>query len=286
MTDASKPPPDQPAINAISAPAEQVGLPAAPFFVAQRLIYLPSINNEKVYSISGLVTDQNAKPVAGIVVKTDSGVSATTGSNGVYTLADIKAGNVTLTPQVTNRYYFNPVSSPILLAANISGVNFSALPGSGEYILNGGFEDMSGWEISTTAFLAAYTSRDRHTGLQSMQGGIFTGTANGAGYSKFRQMVSIPNNVKSAQLTFWMNPSSTDTANKDAQYVYISDMDGNTLDTVVASQQRNDRTWIKYQIDLSKYAGQSIKIVFAVYNDGSGGITGMLIDDVSLMVTP
>jgi hypothetical protein len=58
------------------------------------------------------------------------------------------------------------------------------------------------------------------------------------------------------------------------------------LDYVVSNQRHDDGTWVKYEYDLTRFAGKYVTIVFAVYNDGLNGITGMLIDDVSVIVIP
>jgi hypothetical protein len=248
--------------------------------------YLSMVHKTAVFSLSGQISDQNSKPVSGVVVKLDNGASATSGIDGVYTFASVNAGSYSVTPQnISGRYAYTPASQLVALSANVTNLNFQALPATGEYILNGGFESVSDWEITATPILAVYTASGQHTGLKSMQAGLLSGMTNSAGYTKFRQMVPIPNQVAGAKLTFWMKPTSTDTSNSDFQYVYVAGLNGNTLDYLVSAQARNDESWIKYSFDLSKYAGQYIKIVFAVYNDGSGGITGMLIDDVSLNVT-
>ena len=248
-------------------------------------VFLPAIYNIQAFALSGLIVDQNANPVPGLVVLTDKGDATTTGADGTYTFTSLLKGTYTISLQYSNRYFSNPTSQLVALTADTTGVDFTAMPSKGEYIYNGGFEDSLAWEINSTPILAAYSTLTPHNGLRVMQAGLVNGATNAAGYTKFRQTVPIPNNVHSAQLSFWMYPTSNDNG-ADFQYVYVSDQDGTPLQYLVPNQRRNDAAWIQYSFDLSQYAGRYIKIVFGVYNDGTGGITGMLIDDVSLLVTP
>jgi hypothetical protein len=45
---------------------------------------------------------------------------------------------------------------------------------------------------------------------------------------------------------------------------------------------RDENSWVKLQFDLSKYTGQTVRILFGTYNDGVGGKTAMWVDDVFL----
>ncbi len=248
--------------------------------------YFPYVNRDQTYTVMGQVIDENHMPVAGIVVKADNFVSAVTGADGVYTLGDLKAGSYNITPQNSNRYYYSPISRSITITGNTSGVNFMAMPSGGEYINNGSFEDNSAWEINTTPVLAAYSTRGHHSGLRSMQVGIFDKALNSLGLSKFRQTVPIPNYISSANLTFWMYTSSAETFKTDYQNVYILDSNGKALGYVLPNQRANDKSWVMVQYDLTQYAGKYITVVFSVYNDGVDGVTNMLIDDVSVSIVP
>jgi hypothetical protein len=252
----------------------------------QNSLYFPVVIRDLTFSVTGQVVDQNFHPVAGIIVKADNGYSTVTGVDGVYLLGGLKMGNHTITPQNSNRYYFEPTFRSVMVNADIKGVNFSARPSGGEYINNGSFEDNSAWEIGATEIPAVYSTRAHHSGLQAMQAGIFDSGLNKAGFSKFRQTVPIPNKATVANLTFWMYANSTESSSNDYQTVYILDSNGDVLGHVVSNQRRNDGAWVNYQYDLTRFAGKYVTIVFAVYNDGLNGITGMLIDDVSVMVIP
>ena len=248
--------------------------------------YFPYVNRDQTYTVTGKIIDENHMPVAGIVVKADNVLAAVTGADGVYVLGELKSGSYIFTPQNSNRYYYSPMSQTLNITGNTSGVNFMAMPSGGEYINNGSFEDNTAWEINTTPVLAAFSTRGHHSGLRSMQIGIFDTTLNSVGVSKFRQMVPIPNHISSANLTFWMYTSSNETFNTDYQNVYILDSNGKALGYALPNQRANDKNWVMVQYDLTQFAGKYISVVFSVYNDGINGITNMLIDDVSVSIVP
>ncbi len=66
---------------------------------------------------------------------------------------------------------------------------------------------------------------------------------------------------------------------------YRDDQLGNTITTLV-KQQSNAQTWTPYEFDLSLYAGRTFYLYFGVYNNGTGNVTAMYVDDVSLQVCP
>jgi|GEM_PF-6345434 len=252
---------------------------------ASSKLYMPLLSLDLNLAITGQILDENFRPVAGIVVKANSVFSATSGADGVYAIEGLKAGTYTVTPQNTNRYYFQPTSQTVPLPGS-GAVNFSARPSGGEYINNGSFENATAWTIDATNIPAEYTTRASKSGTRSMQGGIYDKTVNRAGYSKFRQMAPIPNQISAAHLSFWMYPTSSESSSADFSSVYLLDENGKTLVYLLLEQLRKNNEWIKYQFDLSAYAGKYVTIVFSIYNDGLNGITAMMVDDVSLIITP
>jgi len=47
-------------------------------------------------------------------------------------------------------------------------------------------------------------------------------------------------------------------------------------------QRSNSQSWNNMQPDLHVYAGQQIMLQWDTYNDGTGGMTAMYVDDVTL----
>jgi hypothetical protein len=113
------------------------------------------------------------------------------------------------------------------------------------------------------------------------------------------QSITIPALTPGATLRLWLYPLSGDTvsqglieqpnlpvidtveASNDSQYVNVLDENGQLLETLLMMRS-NDQAWGLYQFNLSKYAGQTIRVQAGAYNDGLGGVTALYIDDVSL----
>ena len=171
-----------------------------------------------------------------------------------------------------------------------------------DLVINGGFETDEAWHIPETEYPAAYTTAAAFKGLRSMRLGIEHIAHNRHSYSSVNQQVSIPADATSAELSFHICPWSgepgpmptphprsqvtplVDSLPYDVQYLLLLDQQDNWIDTLMwqASNARSDQFW---QFDLLPYAGQTIKLHFGVYNNGVGGVTGMYLDEVSLMVT-
>ena len=170
-----------------------------------------------------------------------------------------------------------------------------------QLVINGDMEADMAWVKPTTPATAVYTTNAAHSGDRSIRIGIINGT-NREAYSSAYQQLTIPNTTITATLTFWLYPVSTGTLalpdqaellpgltdgqlptapTNDAQYALILDSNNNTLATLLWTRQ-NSQAWQQHTYDLSAYAGQTIRILFGVYNNGTGGITGMYLDDVSL----
>ena len=85
-----------------------------------------------------------------------------------------------------------------------------------------------------------------------------------------------------AELSFWhwdcTNPFDT-----DYQDAYITDTDGNILQTIF-HQASNAECWIHETVDLSPWVGQTIRVKFLVHQDGVGDFTSMFVDDVAVVV--
>jgi hypothetical protein len=69
----------------------------------------------------------------------------------------------------------------------------------------------------------------------------------------------------------------------DMQYVLVLDEGNQWIDTLIW-QRNDDREWTLQEFDMGGYAGQTIKLQFGAYNDGTDGITAMYVNDVSLRI--
>jgi hypothetical protein len=175
-------------------------------------------------------------------------------------------------------------------------------PGCSNEIVNSGFENNDGWDIPATFYTAAYSANKPRTGNRSMRTGILAKNDNTFSYSTARQLVTIPSNATSAELSIWVYPISGDTATQalpnltlgeqfgseefsgDFQYILVLDQYNNLL-SVLDNNLSNSQTWTHKVFDLSNYIGwYPIKIEFGTYNNGSGGVSAMYVDDVKLEV--
>lgn len=132
-----------------------------------------------------------------------------------------------------------------------------------------------------------------------MRTGIVNAVDNRYSYSTTTQTVTIPSGAVDQILRFWMYPQSSEPTYMrlpvnplaieeknavdvgDAQMALILDSGGNILERLLIDR-RNDQAWIPYSFDISHYAGRTIRVYFGTYNNGTGGITGMHVDDVTL----
>ncbi len=174
-----------------------------------------------------------------------------------------------------------------------------------ELVINNNFDLNTGWVILNTEYPAGYTNAQYHSPYRAMRAGIATAADNMSSYSDFRQVVTIPSGMHHVTLSAYMDffssgltgltepeviaptgqPFRDTPLTDDIQYLLILDKDQNWIDTLVW-QRSNTQTWTKMQFDLSAYAGQKIMLQWGVYNNGTGGITSMYVDDVSLQACP
>src|SRR5438876_1769511 len=154
-------------------------------------------------------------------------------------------------------------------------------------IQNGGFEtgDFPPWVILDQNATPVVTTTQAHSGTYSGFVGDapdgFCGSPGGEanGDSSFYQEFTVP--AGTSTLSFWHWDCTTDSITFDWQDAYITDTSGTILQTIF--HQCNDtETWLNAQVDMSSYAGQTVRVEFLVHEDGFGDLTGMYVDDVSL----
>jgi hypothetical protein len=168
---------------------------------------------------------------------------------------------------------------------------------------NNGFELIGEWGIPITAFSAGYSTNQAHTGSMSMRNGIIASSHNRYSYSDAYQTGFIELSADSATIGMWIYPITGETpvaaksvsptsaqvstlaGSNDVQYVLVLDVWGNWIDTLLWTRS-NAQTWTNYQLDVSKWAGMTIRLQFGVYNDGYNGVTAMYVDDTTMQVCP
>lgn len=236
--------------------------------------------------ISGYSWD--SQPVDGLLADGSNGVWLNSPDGAFY----LYLGNVT--PAPTASWTPTPTATPVA--------------GCREGLGNGGFETSAGWIIRSNPVLAAYVTTPVHGGSRSMRTGIAQGGANVESYSPIEQAVTVPTGLTSATLTFWRynvngdagaaaatgwqpDPAKLPRTEADraesiqaADYFYaIAILPDGTIDYLF-TETANAPSWRTRSITLnvSRYAGKSIRFQFGTYNNGATGISRTFVDDVAL----
>jgi len=158
-------------------------------------------------------------------------------------------------------------------------------PVTGDLIKNGGFESDSDWVFVDTVVDGRYSTAQAHSGSRSALVGIIDPTQDAFSFSSAAQKITIPANATAATLKAWVYPVSTDIPSNDVQVTMILDSNFRVLkqlNTMLA----NDQTWQEQTFDVTAFKGQTIYVYFGAVNVAvNGKVTGMYVDDVSLVVT-
>jgi len=159
--------------------------------------------------------------------------------------------------------------------------NFVPLATCADVIVNGDFEtgNLAGWTTPSTNPLPGLVSNPVHLGAFAARVGAMDASSVITGYSSIQQAVTLPANAITATLSFARYRYSGDAS--DLQYVAV--LSGVDV-TYLVSEHVDDPHWLTSQFDLTPYIGQNITVRFSVFNNGTGGSTGLLIDDVKLQV--
>jgi endonuclease YncB( thermonuclease family) len=154
-----------------------------------------------------------------------------------------------------------------------------------ELVRNGGFEEGAAyWNLidgeRPPEITDAITFGDSNYALQL---GIVAGE-NVASISAADQLIELPADAYSIVLSLRYFPiADPDPGPGDLQYVDVYNAQTGQFAGRVLSGQRGDAVWLAANYDMSQLAGQPIRVVFAVNNDGVAGSTAVIVDDVSVL---
>jgi YVTN family beta-propeller protein len=149
-----------------------------------------------------------------------------------------------------------------------------------DLIIAGDFEqDNPAWS-SQSACLPTLWSDLTHSGQRSMRVGIEPGS-NRTCYSTIYQVLQVPTETQSIDLTFWRYSVSADTTG-DRQYALLQNETGSATLYTFFSELVDEQEWIQEQYSLAAYQGQKVRLAFGALNDGDGLATAMYVDDVAL----
>lgn len=160
-----------------------------------------------------------------------------------------------------------------------------------ERVINGGFEtgNLNGWVVEATRGLngipGAKTTQ-KYQGNYALQLGDYPASyaSTTAGEDSVYQEISVP--PQGATLQFYAYFASRDTVTFDLQRADITNTDGQVLANIFAygdDEAPLNASWTLYEVDLSPWAGQTIRVRFTVIND-TVYTTGMFIDAVTTSV--
>ena len=156
-------------------------------------------------------------------------------------------------------------------------------PNCQNLLLNSGFEDDTGWKIAATTSTAEYSIVRPYTGKWSLLLGA-EGRSTIQSYSTINQKVTLPQNIKSAELSFWLFTASFDPSGNDKRGIYIFTQDGSRVLAEFPLNQVSVERWVSRQFDLIEFAGQELLVHLSVINDTNGSPTNIFFDDVRLVV--
>lgn len=148
-------------------------------------------------------------------------------------------------------------------------------------VINGDFEtgDLTDWVTLATNPLARVITGTVQAGQFSARVGKTEADGTTVGFSSIQQDVTIPVNAQSATFTFERYRYTNDP--NDLQYTAV--ISGATVNYLIY-ERVNDPQWVSAQFDLLPYAGQTIGLRFSVWNKTAASVTGLLVDNVKLIV--
>lgn len=151
-------------------------------------------------------------------------------------------------------------------------------------LVNGGFETNDRWNLTTTKLSATYSTERVVTGNRSLRLGIPPDEANIESNSAANQVLELPSPVSriTLRMQLWRGHMNDD---KDFQYMQVLPFN-NASNPIEEVWRSNMQQWEPYELDLTKLAGQTVRIHFEVKNNGTGGTTVMYVDDVTVEVCP
>ena len=205
-----------------------------------------------------------------------------TGTPTSYTPTDTPTPTWTPTLMPSPTRTQTPTVTTTPLPTPTTTVTPSPTPGCSDLIANGGFETTEVWQISSSAYPAAYTTARAHSGQRSMRLGIESGN-NVRSYSTVAQRITIPADASDIRLSCWYYSQSTDT-NGDFGYISVYHDSLNAELQRLRTIRENSQTWTHCEYVLNAFRGMTVRVLFGTYNDGQNGLTAMYVDDVAVPV--
>lgn len=148
-------------------------------------------------------------------------------------------------------------------------------------MVNGNFEEKTGWRLPITRHAGVYNTDSAFEGSTSLRVGLVDSDANKFSFSTAYQLIRLPANVKTITLKTVVWRASTSTAgDRDFQYLIADPQHGRPRRVFFGIN--NAQLWEPIVYDLTPLKGQLIRLILGAYNDGRGGKTAMFADTVSI----
>lgn len=156
-------------------------------------------------------------------------------------------------------------------------------------LINGDFEQDGGWILGSALAPPQIVNNQPHGGARTLVLGNppELGGSDQSGDSSIRQLVTIPLTAPGATLRWWHRYGTSEAVvldqatSGDRQELFLLTAEGQPLATL-QQVRRNDSGWQAETLDLTAYRGQSLYLVFTVFNDGNGLPTWAYLDDLQL----
>ena len=192
-------------------------------------------------------------------------VSLTPCTGGGVTL--VPTGGVTLIPSGTPSRTPTPISTPAPVCVDA--------------IVNGDFTGgLSSWQPVGDLAGIVSISNPVHSTPFAVQLGSLTQNLNGL--ATIRQLVTIPTGYSQHTLGVWVYTQAQSGTDADFQEIALWNSSGTTMLARLWAGRQDNPAWQQLLFDVSSFAGQTIFVSFSVNNDGAGGRTAMVVDDVRL----
>lgn len=154
-------------------------------------------------------------------------------------------------------------------------------------LINGGFETQSAWILSPSPVPPQYVNSPVQSGSWAMRLGNLGQLPNLASYSSIKQTITIPGNAVSANISFSVWTQSQANPGGDRQELILLPPGATAVSQPVQplwSELSNVPSWRQFQFAINNQIGSTFDVYFNVYNDGLGGMTGMVLDNVMVTV--
>jgi len=173
-----------------------------------------------------------------------------------------------------------PTATATPTPAATPSVSPTVASGCQELTHNGGFESgLEGWTPGNGRQPPRLVTHPALGGSYSLQLG--SQLENRKAYSSIRQTVFVPPGYARAIVTFWAYTLAESTGGSDLQQFVVLGP-GDAVWAVPWQVLEDARTWERHTFDLSDLVGETFDLYFAAVNDGKGGRTVLLLDEVRL----